>query len=115
MTVSYVKAYFNSTNTTRISEYAKTCGPNSNALQQTCQIPDQNVAPDPDGPMGNKTAHTFFFTLGHNMTPDQTIYDNPLNGDASGLVGLMERAIWTAGTMILIWIVFSVSLAFIHS
>lgn len=80
MTVSYVKAYFNSTNSTRISEYSAACDGSNNAddlKQMICQIPDQTFPPNPHD---NKTGHTYFFTQQENMTVNQTVYDNPARG-----------------------------------
>ena len=85
LTVSYVKAYFNSTNTTRISNYNEKCS-NPDALQQTCVIPNQEASPDPFGPYGDDTGHTYFFSEDHNKTEWQTIYDNPLDSGAGHVI-----------------------------
>ena len=85
LTVSYVKAYFNSTNTTGDAEYSHVCPSSSpQILQQTCEIPDQQTAPSPFGPHGNETGRTFFFTQHSNMTENQTVYNNPFSADAPG-------------------------------
>ena len=75
MTVSYVKAYFNTSDANRNNQYTQACGSGGgNTSAEICQIPDQTVAPDPDGVNGNSTGHTFFFTEQQNMTVNQTTY-----------------------------------------
>lgn len=72
MTVSYVKAYFNSTNTTRIAQWHEAC---SNGTQgRTCQIPDQLTSIDPTGPQGHFNGHTFFFSEQEDQSVNQTLY-----------------------------------------
>lgn len=73
LTVSYVKAYFDSMNETRNAVTSKACK-NPMTPNATCPIPDQTVAPNPDGPNGNVTAHTFFFSQQTNQTPSQIVY-----------------------------------------
>ena len=77
ITVSYVKAYFNSTNATRVSEYTSVC-PSSNVLTspEMCEIPNQDTPPNPLGRHGNTTGHTFFFTANPQMNVNQTVYHN---------------------------------------
>lgn len=85
MTVSYVKAYFNSTEDARKKAYTQRCA-NWNATS-VCAIPAQTVAPDNSGPEGNKTARTYFFTQDQGKAPGQEIFktnNNPHSG-ASGL------------------------------
>ena len=53
MVVSYVKAYFNSSEESGLGE----CGEG----ERVCQVPDQREAPEPSGPEGNRTGHTMFF------------------------------------------------------
>ncbi|KAF2104921.1 concanavalin A-like lectin/glucanase [Rhizodiscina lignyota] len=65
MIVSYVKAYFNSTDSMRQKVYNDQCLSKYHGhdrIDHVCQIPDQTVAPDPSA--GNNTARTFFFTKG---------------------------------------------------
>lgn len=74
ITVSYVKAYFNSTNTTRNNEWMAGCG---NGWQgRICEItafPDQGISPL--GPNGNKTGKTdFFLYQGAGAVVNQTVY-----------------------------------------
>lgn len=74
MTISYVKAYFNSSETAPHEEYQKRC-PNLDPAK-VCQIPDQSKAPD-----GND-AQTFFFSQdGPGKTPGQETF--PLTNKAS--------------------------------
>lgn len=80
MTVSYVKAYFNSTNTTRVAQYNEVCS-GAGASARTCVIPDQTIPPDPSN---NSTGRTFFFTLESNMTSgNQTVYPAALPSSAT--------------------------------
>jgi hypothetical protein len=71
MTVSYVKAYFNSTDTERAQKAFKQRCPRYDALR-VCAIPAQSVPPDvstrPDG------AKTYFFSMQGDMTPGQVVY-----------------------------------------
>ena len=87
MTVSYVKAYFNSTNSTRITQYNQACP----RPQDTCQIPEQQAPPNPFGPDGNTTGNTFFFTK-HNMAVNQTVY-SPLDSGSGGVLSLSLTAV----------------------
>ncbi|KAI9698659.1 MAG: hypothetical protein M1836_003769 [Candelina mexicana] len=73
LTVSYVKAYFNSSSPARKKDFSGRCK-NPSAKNATCQIPDQKVAPDPLGPNGNTAANTFFFSAQSNMAVNQTVY-----------------------------------------
>lgn len=73
MTVSYIKSYFNSSLASRQQDFAKRCT-KPNAQRAVCAIPDQKVAPDPDGPSGNSSANTYFFSNVFNMTNNQTVY-----------------------------------------
>ncbi|KAI9870286.1 MAG: hypothetical protein M1830_004440, partial [Pleopsidium flavum] len=85
MTVSYLKAYFNSSAPSRQQDYYRRCT-NPTATNATCVIPLQSVAPDPLSSDGNTTAHTFFFSQQHNMTANQTIYIEPKKSQASPMV-----------------------------
>jgi len=72
MTVSYVKAYFNTSNKAHNDGYRQRWA-NWNA-SQVCQIPDQKSAPDTAGPDGNKTANTYFFSYdGTDKVPGQDV------------------------------------------
>ncbi|KAI1412903.1 glycoside hydrolase family 16 protein [Hypoxylon sp. FL1857] len=73
-TVSYVKAYFNSSLDSRLSDYKARCKDPS-APSAVCAIPDNNA--------------TFFFSDLDNMTPNQTTYH-----ENSG--GRTTRAWWSS-------------------
>lgn len=70
MTVSYLKAYFNSSTPERGQDYRRRCM-DPTAPNATCVIPAQTVAPDLLGDGGNRTGKTFFFGREHNMTVGQ--------------------------------------------
>jgi beta-glucanase (GH16 family) len=74
MTVSYVKAYFNSSSTAREDEYKKRCPIFDPA--KVCQIPDQTSAPN-----GNNAKTYFFSQDGEGKTPGQETY-KPTSGAA---------------------------------
>lgn len=77
MTVSYVKAYFNSSASARVNSYKKNC-PAFDAAK-VCQIPEQTKAPD------GADAKTYFFSQdGSDKTPGQTTYHT--TNSASGLL-----------------------------
>lgn len=98
MTVSYVKAYFNSTNSTRTSEYDAGCPSTKVGLaKEICPIPDQKSAPNLFGPHGNDTGHTFFFTDQHNMTVNQTVYENFSTKEQRLLLNGIRWLLWLVG------------------
>ncbi|KAH7083671.1 concanavalin A-like lectin/glucanase domain-containing protein [Paraphoma chrysanthemicola] len=71
MTISYVKSYFNSTDTTRSQNaYQKRCPTFDPA--KVCAIPAQNTPPDAS--QGTDGAKTYFFSQQDNMTPGQITY-----------------------------------------
>ncbi|GAB7339221.1 hypothetical protein MBLNU457_5879t1 [Dothideomycetes sp. NU457] len=72
MTVSYVKAYFNTTNTTRTAQWSGACA--NNWENKTCELPDQTMSIDPTGPIGNQTGHTLFFSQQPGGEVNQTVY-----------------------------------------
>ncbi|KAK7718831.1 hypothetical protein SLS57_005941 [Botryosphaeria dothidea] len=78
LTISYAKAYFNSSDTQRQSDYTKRCNTANATAYATsvCQIPDQTTAPDTAGPDGNTTANTFFFSNDPHNTQNQTVFSN---------------------------------------
>lgn len=93
MTISYVKAYFNTTDPARQTAYAQRC-PKSDA-NSVCQIPDQETPPDPSGPNGNQTARTYFFSLDTGHAPNQTLY-NATNTTHTGGSGKLSASCTTA-------------------
>lgn len=72
MTVSYVKAYFNTTNTTRTAQWSNACA--EDWSNKTCELPDQTMSIDPTGPMGNVTGKTLFFSQQAGGEVNQTVY-----------------------------------------
>ncbi|KAF2649280.1 glycoside hydrolase family 16 protein [Lophiostoma macrostomum CBS 122681] len=71
LTVSYVKAYFNSTDTSKTDAYNQRC-PGFNATA-VCAIPAQTSPPDAS--QGTDGAKTYFFSQdGDDHTPGQTTY-----------------------------------------
>ncbi|KAJ8120262.1 hypothetical protein ONZ43_g2986 [Nemania bipapillata] len=69
-TVSYVKAYFNSSLEQRERDFALRCK-DPTASNAICAIPDHNA--------------TFFFSNGDNLTPNQTAYGDGGDGDDGGV------------------------------
>lgn len=74
LTISYAKAYFNSSDAQRQSDFSKRCT-SANATN-VCQIPDQTTPPNNAGADGNSTAKTFFFSEDPENTRNQTVFDN---------------------------------------
>jgi len=101
LTVSYVKAYFNSSDPERQKVYERACNGNSSA-DAVCQIPDQLVAPDPNGVNGNSTAHTYFFTNEPGQAENQIVYTTS-HSAASYL---------TVGNQTLLWLLLAACSAF---
>jgi beta-glucanase (GH16 family) len=81
MTISYMKAYFNSTDTERSqNDYRDRCPQYDPA--KVCAIPNQMTPPDQS--QGVDAAKTYFFsTDGEDMTPGQTTY----SGSATSMFG----------------------------
>ncbi|KAL6709096.1 hypothetical protein ACN47E_001912 [Coniothyrium glycines] len=76
MTISYVKAYFNSTDTERSqNEYKKRC-PTFDPTK-VCTIPSQMTPPDAS--LGPDAPRTYFFGLEESMTPGQTVFVGAAN------------------------------------
>jgi beta-glucanase (GH16 family) len=91
MTVTYVKAYFNTTNISQNTAYKKRCS--SWNAPQVCQIPDQKIAPDFSGADGNITANTYFFSLdGGDKTPGQQVFAT--TNAASSIFGSTSLSIY---------------------
>ena len=105
MTVSYMKAYFNSSTPSRQEDYRRRCT-KPTATNATCVIPVQSVAPDPSSRDGNSTARTFFFNQQHNMTVNQTDSSEPKPSHASTMD--MARTINIAAAMFFVYAVSSV-------
>lgn len=98
MTLSYVKAYFNSSLPQRQRDYDIRCEDPA-AASAVCPIPDQNVAPDPDSLDGNATASTWFFSQHANMSTNQTVYRQSraaMSRTASSIVQTLGGALLVA-------------------
>ena len=87
LSVSYVKAYFNSSDPGRQSAFLERCKDPS-APGAVCTIPDQNSPPDSSS-NGNDSAGTYFFSNEKNMTVNQTVYHK------SGVIGTKGRVAWS--------------------
>lgn len=74
ISVSYVKAYFNSSDPMRNTALNKRCRDPS-ATNAICTIPDQTLAPNPEATNGNISASTYFFSNQKNQTNNQTVYE----------------------------------------
>jgi hypothetical protein len=107
MTTSYFKAYFNSTDPKRNTDYQRRCKDPS-AAGAICIIPDQKVAPDPSvvspgasGDSANGSAGTWFFTQQYNQTGNQTVYTGKSN---AGIVRspVADLLFWVNGVVMLL-------------
>lgn len=78
MTVSYVKGYFNSSETRRQEDWKNRCR-DINAANATCEVPEITAPPQT-----NATAKTYFFSQERNMTVNQTVPGGNPNTIASG-------------------------------
>jgi beta-glucanase (GH16 family) len=103
MTVSYVKAYFNSSNPVSTSKSLYNCHPSGRVGDVACRIPDQTVPPNPLGPNGNRTAQTYFFSRDIEnlvtglITPTATKTSHPTSGS--------ERSFGDGSGSILCWMI----------
>lgn len=88
MTISYLKAYFNSTDEDRNDAYRERCPTFDPA--KVCEIPTQTVAPDASS--GTDAMKTYFFTLDEgDKAPGQDVF--PTTNGASSLVGAPSTCI----------------------
>lgn len=99
--VSYVKAYFNSSDSARQSDWHGRCvDPRANGA--VCDIPDVVVAAADDG--------TFFFSKQGNMTNNQTVFGSNASGRTRGadaelvwrpvfLGSVVLTGLWAAGLL----------------
>ena len=81
VTIEYFKAYFNSSDATRLRDWSHRCT-NLMAPNATCVVPEQKSAPD-----GNSS--TYFFSQQQNMTVNQTIFGAPKES-----LAVMNRENW---------------------
>lgn len=77
MTISYMKSYFNSTDTERSQNAYKERCPTYDAAK-VCAIPSQMTPPDQS--QGKDAANVHFFSKEVDMTPGQTTYMNAAAG-----------------------------------
>ena len=98
MTVEYVKAYFNSSDKSRQSDFAGRCK-DINAPKALCEVPEVTTAPQ-----GNVSAKTFFFSQVQNMTVNQTVPsgDNP-NNEATSDARSIRSYIQGVSTVLLLF------------
>lgn len=94
--VSYVKAYFNSSDPARHKDWSSRCV-NPSVGGATCPIPDQTAAPNPATVQGNNSAgSTFFFSDDKNKTINQTVYHE------NGVPPMKGSPAWTGSAMSLV-------------
>jgi hypothetical protein len=106
ISVSYVKAYFNSSNPARQKDWASRCK-NPTATGATCEIPDQVTPPNPATTGGNNsTGQSYFFSDDKNKTGNQTVYQK--NGVAA-FQPLKGFPGWTSPAMSLVLLVILVA------
>ncbi|KAL8999358.1 MAG: hypothetical protein Q9169_001784 [Polycauliona sp. 2 TL-2023] len=87
MTVSYVKGYFNSSDTKRQDDWKNRCL-DLNAPNATCEVPEITAPP-----RTNATANTYFFSQQQNMTVNQTLSGgnpNTIESGAWSIYGSMQ-------------------------
>jgi beta-glucanase (GH16 family) len=89
MTVEYVKAFFNSTNSKRQQSYTKQCVDPS-AAKSICQIPDKSNS---NGSYGG----SYFFTSNSSMVPGQVV-----GGSTAGKNGAEQNSALPCATIL--WI-----------
>lgn len=101
MTVSYVKAYFNSTSEEEEQNFTLRCpfADPGEIWRRTCEVPSQTSPPDPQ--MGNSSGRTYFFVKDPGHAPGQLIFDGPDKTSAAGgyrpRFGLFTAASTTIG------------------
>lgn len=95
LTISYVKAYFNSSSSETTQKSLRSCVQDS----QSCEIPTQEVPPNPLGANGNETGKTFFFT---DQSDDQAA--GPSASTPSQSQAAEMSAAW-CGLVMAVWLV----------
>lgn len=99
LTLSYVKAYFNSSNVTRENEWNDACSGGRDLADRTCQIPDfpiQGIDPQRNGL--KDPGKTKFFMYDNYVNVNQTIYPAATGGkpsSSSTALTLHTPATWT--------------------
>ncbi|KAL3423348.1 Beta-glucanase 2 [Phlyctema vagabunda] len=101
MTVSYVKAYFNSSLEARQTDWARRCQ-NEEEPNAICPIPDQTSAPDVNRPADSPVTLPYFFSDEKNKTNNQTVYDKNGGCGNRGGAWLIPVAVFIAVSSTLI-------------
>ncbi|KAF4308298.1 putative glycoside hydrolase family 16 protein [Botryosphaeria dothidea] len=96
LAVSYVKAYFNSSDAQRHKDYYLRCK-DETAVDSVCAIPDQTTPPDNQGPDANATAKTFFFSEEPDDTTNQTVFGDWQNKNGAVALGGPRAWVVAAG------------------
>jgi hypothetical protein len=98
MLVSYVKAYFNSSNEARLKDHATRCS-NPAAANMVCKIPDQTAQP--------KAGDIYFFSQdpGGNKTNNQSIYALHLEQSSSTAPAPGWGTVLLTATLAGVWLV----------
>ncbi|KAJ5698715.1 hypothetical protein N7462_000720 [Penicillium macrosclerotiorum] len=99
MTISYFKAYFNSSDAQRTSDYNTRCKDPS-AANAICVIPDQKGAPGAAAAR-NGSASTFFFSQQTNMTANQTVYTGETSGGSRAYAQVAYFPSWVLAVGVL--------------
>ncbi|KAH4924054.1 hypothetical protein HBI79_162770 [Parastagonospora nodorum] len=100
MTISYMKSYFNSTDTERSQNaYKKRCPTYDPA--KVCAIPSQDTAPDVS--VSKDGAKTYFFSHQKDMTPGQTSYVGAANSFGVSSLSIAIPVLVTALSWSLAW------------
>ncbi|KAK8209388.1 concanavalin A-like lectin/glucanase domain-containing protein [Phyllosticta capitalensis] len=94
LTVSYVKAYFNSSDAQRQRDYRRRCGKWDPQTQ--CVIPDQTRAPGGS----NATARTFFFSADPDEVGNQTVFADWPNESRRSVDGGAEWGMLVFGVVV---------------
>ncbi|KAI4157655.1 MAG: hypothetical protein LQ342_008102 [Letrouitia transgressa] len=99
MQVSYVKAYFNSSETKRQDDWQNRCK-DIGAAKATCDVPEVEGAPQ-----GNVSGKTFFFSQQQNMTVNQTTAGgDPGNLSKSGAFSILSSMQGLSTIMLLFFV-----------
>lgn len=109
ITVSYIKAYFNTTDEARNAQWSEACAESWQG--RTCEIPSfQEGGISPLGEGGNVSGHTDFFMyrpLGEGALVNQTVYPAATAAPTSGAVGEVGWGVWgmvAAVGLVLFWV-----------
>ncbi|KAL9100923.1 MAG: hypothetical protein Q9163_003759 [Psora crenata] len=90
MTVSYLKAYFNSSLPGRQRDWSARCNGDFAVVNATCPVPELDGAPQ-----GNESGRTWFYTMQRNSSVNQTVGDGE-GGDAGKSEGVAVLLSWVS-------------------